>query len=183
MRRVLAVVLLTIAACGGSVESTTTDTGLGFPVETPEDLGAAHLSPDQVDAILRGEAAPPGYSSVPATSGTHAPLAAPCGIYGEEIPEIFIIHTLEHGAVVVYYKPDEVDQATLVEVEELARTMATHIVVAPYTVMSTPVALVSWGRLAARPSLEVEEVRAFWAEYAQRGPESGIACPVEMDRG
>jgi hypothetical protein len=181
MRRVLAVVLLTIAACGGSAQSTTTDTGLGFPVETPEDQGAAHLSPDQVDAILSGEAAPPEYSSVPATSGTHAPLAAPCGIYRQVIPEIFVIHTLEHGAVVAYYKPDGVDEATLVEVEELARTMATHILVAPYSEMPTPVALVAWGQLAARPSLEVDEVRSFWSEYAQRGPESGIRCPVEVD--
>jgi hypothetical protein len=181
MRRALAVLLVTTAACGGSVQSTTTATGLGFPVETPEDRGVAHLSPEEVDAVLSGEAAPPDYSSVPATSGTHAPVAAPCGIYREEIPEIFTIHTLEHGAVVVYYRPGDVDEATLAEVEELARTMATHIVVAPYTDMPTPVALVAWGHLAARPSLEVEEVRSFWGEYAQRGPESGIRCPVEVD--
>jgi hypothetical protein len=59
--------------------------------------------------------------------------------------------------------------------------MATHIVVAPYTDMPTPVAFVAWGHLAARPSLEVEEVRSFWGEFAQRGPESGIRCPVEVD--
>lgn len=181
MRRTLVVLLLTIIACGGSAQSTTTDNGLGFPVETPEDRGAAHLTPDEVNAILSGEASPPDYSSVPATSGMHAPLAAPCGIYRQPIPEVFTIHTLEHGAVIVYYKPGEVDETTLAEVEELARTMATHIVVAPYTDMSTPVAFVAWGRLAARPSLEIDEVRSFWGEYAQRGPESGIRCPVEVD--
>jgi hypothetical protein len=182
MRRAAAVLLLTIAACEGAVKSTTTEGGLGFPVESPEDRGVAHLSNEEVDAILLGEAAPPEYSSVPATSGTHAPLAAPCGIYREEIPEIFIIHTLEHGVVVVYYKSGEVDVATLAEVEELARTMSTHIVVAPYSIMPTPVAFVAWGHLAARPSLEVEEVRSFWGEYAQRGPESGVGCPVEVDQ-
>lgn len=182
MRRAAAVLLLTIAACGGAVQSTTTDSGLGFPVETPEDRGAAHLSREEVDAILLGEAAPPEYSSVPATSGTHAALVAPCGIYREEIPEMFVVHTLEHGAVVVYYNPDEVGEATLAEVEEVARTMSTHIVVAPYSIMPTPVALVAWGQLAARPSLEVEEVRSFWGEYAQRGPESGVRCPIEVDQ-
>lgn len=174
--------LLTIAACGGSGPSATTVAGLGFPVETPQDGGAAHLSPAEVDAILLGEADPPEYSSIPATSGIHAPVSAPCGIYREEIPEMFVVHTLEHGAVVVYYQPAQVDEATLAEVEGVARTMATHIVVAPFSNMLTPVALVAWGHLAARPSLEVEEVRSFWGEYAQRGPESGVSCAFEIDQ-
>ena len=178
----MASLLLTIAACGGSAQSTTAVAGLGFPVEAPDDGGAAHLSPAEVDAILQGETAPPEYSSVPATSGIHAPVSAPCGIYREEIPEMFVVHTLEHGAVVVYYQPGHVDEATLAEIEGVARTMATHIVVAPFASMPTPVALVAWGHLAARPSLEVEEVRSFWGEYAQRGPESGVSCPVEVDQ-
>jgi hypothetical protein len=178
MKRALMALLVVITACAGTNDGN----GLGFPVETPEDMGVAHLSPEETDAIVNGEAEPPAYSSVPATSGTHAPAAAPCGIYPEQIPEIFAVHSLEHGAVIVYYRPDQVDETILAEVEELARTMSTHIIVMPYAEMPTPVALVAWGRLAARPSLEVEEVRAFWAEYAHRGPESGIACPVEIDR-
>jgi len=182
MRRALAVVLIVITACAGSDGDSGANGGLGFGVERPEDGGVAHLSPEEVEAILNGEAEPPDYSSVPTTSGTHAPVPAPCGIYREEIPEIFTVHTLEHGAVIVNYQPDQVDGAVLGEVEQLARTMATHIIVAPFAEMPTPVALVAWGQLAARPSLEVEEVRSFWAEYAQRGPESGVRCPVEVDQ-
>jgi hypothetical protein len=47
--------------------------------------------------------------------------------------------------------------------------------------MPTSVAFVSWGHLAARDDLDVEEVRTFWGEFAQRGPESSIPCDLEID--
>lgn len=181
MRRVAAVLIALVAvACGGDAEP---DSGLGFTVETPEDLGVAHLTPEEVEAIAAGEADPPAYSSTPATSGPHAPNWAPCGIYREEVPEVFTVHTLEHGAVIAYYRPGEVDADVLEEVEELARTMSTHVIVMPFSAMDTPAALVAWGQLAARPSLDADELRVFWAEFAQRGPESGVPCPLEIDQG
>jgi hypothetical protein len=155
--------------------------GLGFPVETPEDRGVNHLTEEEVAAIEAGTQSPPDYSSVPATSGTHAPNWAPCGIFRQQILEIYVVHTLEHGAVVAYYRPTDVTGDALAGLEELARDLSTHIIVMPYPEMTTPVALVAWGHLAARPALDLDEVRAFWAEYAQRGPESGIACPFEVD--
>jgi hypothetical protein len=165
-------------ACGGAEG----DGGIGFPVDSPPDLGVAHLTVEEVEAILAGQADPPEWSSAPATSGTHAPTWAPCGIYREEVPEVFTVHTLEHGAVIAYYRPGEAEAESLAEVEELARTMSTHIIVMPFSPMETPAALVAWGQLAARPRLEAEELRVFWAEFAQRGPEAGIPCPVEIDQ-
>jgi hypothetical protein len=172
------VILVVLSGCSGDSGSD----DLGFPVETPEDMGQGHLTQEEVEAIQAGTKSPPEYSSVPATSGLHASNWTQCGIYRQEVPEIFTVHTLEHGAVVVYYRPDLVGGAALEELEDLARSMATHIVVMPFAEMDTPVALVAWGHLARRPSLDLEEVRAFWGEFAQRGPEPGIPCPVEVDQ-
>lgn len=177
IRRIGLMAPMVVVACSGNGGGGGSD----FPVETPGDRGVAHLTQDQVAAIEAGTQAPPDYSSVPATSGTHAPNWAPCGIYRQQIPEMYVVHTLEHGAVVVYYRPAEVSGEALAGLEDLARDFSTHIVVMPYPEMAIPVALVAWGHLAARPALDLDEVRAFWAEYAQRGPESGIACPFEVD--
>lgn len=159
----------------------TGDSSLGFVVETPEDLGVSHLSTEQVDAIMAGTEEGPAYSSVPATSGPHAPLATPCGIFRQETPEIFNVHSLEHGVVIVYYKGDEVEPQALAEVEEAARQFQTHIIMMPRSDMPSPVAFVSWGHLAVRQSLDVDEVRTFWGEFAQRGPEASIPCDFEVD--
>lgn len=177
-REILVLVVLVIAGCGRVVSG---DTSLGFEVETPDDLGVSHLSTDQVEAIVAGTEESPLYSSVPATSGPHAPSATPCGIFRQEIPEIFNVHSLEHGVVIIYYNRDEVEPDALAAVEEAARQFQTHIIVMPRSDMPTAVAFVAWGHLAARDSLDVEEVRIFWGEFAQRGPESSIPCNFVVD--
>lgn len=152
-----------------------------FQVSQPEDLGVSHLEQDVVQAIVDGTEDPPTYSSVPATSGPHAPVATPCGIYRQEVPEIFNIHTLEHGAVIFYYKSDLLGAEQRDQLEGLARELATHVIVMPYQELSVPLAFVSWGNLAEMSRFDPEAARSFWGEYAQRGPESGIACPLAVD--
>lgn len=155
MRRVVIASVLVIA-CGGAAAG---DDSLGFTVQMPEDLGVNHLGEEQVDAIVAGGESP-AYSSVPATSGSHAPAATPCGIFRQEVPEIFNVHALEHRVVIVYYQPDEVDPQSLAPVEGAAREFQTHIIVMPRIEMPTGVALVSWGHLAALDDLKVEQVRS-----------------------
>ena len=178
MRRVLLVVILLGVGCGGDGGE---GEALGFTVQMPEDLGVAHLSNEEVDAIVAGVQDPPAYSSVPASSGPHAPAATPCGVFRQEVPEIFNVHSLEHGVVIIYYQPEQVDPEALAASEAAAREFQTHIIVMPRSEMPTAVAFVSWGHLAGLDDLKVDQVRSFWGEYAQRGPESGIRCPFAID--
>jgi hypothetical protein len=154
-----------------------------YELAEPEDLGAEHLSADAVDAIVAGSADPPRYSSVPATSGPHAPASTPCGIFRQEVPEIFNIHTLEHGAVIFYYQPDVISGEERTQLEELGRQLATHVIVMPYSDLDVPLAMVAWSRLAKLDRVDLDSLRSFWGEFAQRGPESGIACDVTVDEG
>ena len=155
--------------------------GRTYEVSQPEDLGVEHLSPESVDAIVAGTEDPPLYSSVPATSGPHAPAATPCGIFRQEVPEIFNIHSLEHGAVIFYYQPDSISEDELSELEDLGRELATHAIVMPYAALEVPMAMVAWGDLAELERVDVEAARSFWGEFAQRGPESGIPCDFTVD--
>ncbi|MGH8957908.1 MAG: DUF3105 domain-containing protein [Acidimicrobiia bacterium] len=176
-KRLLA--LLLILATGGCADAD----GRTYEVVEPEDLGVEHLSPEAVEAIVAGTEDPPRYSSVPATSGPHAPAPTPCGIFRQEVPEIFNVHTLEHGAVIFYYQPDSVSADELSELEDLGRELATHVIVMPYAALEAPLAMVAWTRLAELDQIDFEAARSFWGEFAQRGPESGIPCDVTVDEG
>lgn len=175
-RRGVAVGLLALAlaACAQPTERT-------YAVSQPEDLGVEHLSPESVDAIVAGTEEAPRYSSVPATSGPHAPAATPCGIFRQEVPEIFNIHSLEHGAVIFYYQPDSISDDELSALEDLGRELATHVIVMPFQDLDGTMAMVAWGNLAELESIDVEAARSFWGEFAQRGPESGIPCDFTVD--
>ena len=165
---------LALAACAQPA-------GRTYEVSQPEDLGVEHLSPETVEAIVAGTEDPPRYSSVPATSGPHAPAPTPCGIFRQEVSEIFNIHSLEHGAVIFYYQPDSISDTELAALEDLGRELATHVIVMPHSALDLPLAMVSWGNLAELERVDVEAARSFWGEFAQRGPESGIPCAFTVD--
>ena len=140
-------------------------------VETFADQGQDHIDP-------AGQA--PEYNSNPPTSGPHAPQAAPCGVYRQEIPDVFQVHNLEHGAVVVQYQPDLPNDAKE-RLEEFARRMGTHVVVAPRSNLDTEVAATAWTKLLPLDSANIEAIQAFYDSYAQAGPERGVACPFQVD--
>ena len=166
-----------LVACGGA------GGGGGYVVTEPEDLGVDHLSQEAVQAIVDGTLDPPEYSSVPATSGQHAPSPTPCGVYRQEVPEMFNIHALEHGAVIFYYQPALLTADERGELEEVARQLQTHVIVMPFAAIDHPLALVAWGKLARLEEFDAEAARSFWAEFAQLGPESGVACEFTVDEG
>ncbi len=169
-RLALATVLL--AACSGA----TSEPG---PVQTFPDLGADHLTAEAVAAYLAGDESVVTYNSNPPTSGAHANAWALCGVYRQVIPDPFQVHSLEHGAVIVAYRSD-IPGDVRDEIENLARELATHIVVAPDDDLTPAMALTAWGRLQTADDFDVEAFRSFWAEAAATGPER-ISCPFEVD--
>ncbi len=170
------VAAMLVVACGAAATGE-------YELIEPVDLGVDHLSQEVVQAIVEGTLEPPEYSSVPAASGTHAPSSTPCGVYRQEVPEIFNIHALEHGAVIFYYRADLLEEEQRNEVEELARELSTHVIVMPFAEMEEPMALVAWGKLARVAAFDLEAARSFWGEFAQLGPEAGIACDLAVDEG
>lgn len=64
-----------------------------LPGELMEDLGGEHVT-DIADVI---------YNSNPPTSGTHFPMWAKKGIYDRLISDGYLIHSMEHGYVILWY--------------------------------------------------------------------------------
>ena len=140
-------------------------------VETFADLGGEHLA--------AGEA-PPSYNSSPATSGKHSPNSAPCGIYTTEVPDPIQIHNLEHGTVIIHYRPDLPET----EVESLrvyARSQPAHILVAPNSDLSDPVVITSWRRMLRLGSADLNTVDLYYDRFVRTGPEVGVPCAFAVD--
>ena len=49
---------------------------------------------------------PVAYAQAPPVGGDHAPTWLNCGAYPKAVPDGLAVHSLEHGAVWVTYRPD-----------------------------------------------------------------------------
>ncbi|PSQ50669.1 hypothetical protein BRD19_00330 [Halobacteriales archaeon SW_7_65_23] len=119
------------------------------------------------------------YETMPPVSGPHYQSAASAGFYTETPPLGELVHSLEHGAVVIYYDPAQMTD----DAEESLRKFAeTHIgpwrsvIVAPNPNADPDAAyvLTAWRNKLEMDSSDVETVRAFLAEFLGRGPENPV---------
>ena len=83
------------------------------------------------------------YPQTPPVGGNHAPIWQNCGFYDRPIANENAVHSLEHGAVWITYRPD----VPLEEVEflhQFARRQP-YTLVSPFPDASAPVVASAWG--------------------------------------
>ena len=154
----LGVVLIAISA-GGS-EPPTEPAG----VQTFEVSGAEHVT-TQVE-----------YQQTPPVGGNHNPVWQNCGYYGEPIDSEFGVHSLEHGAVWITYRPDLPDD----EVDTLRdRAGRSYVLVSPWEgELPAPVVASAWGKQLRLESAS-DPALAQFIDYFTQGPqtpEPGASC-------
>jgi len=119
------------------------------------------------------------YETTPPTSGPHYGNPAAAGFY-EEPPQLErIVHSLEHGAVVIYYDPAALDAAARDHLQSLANEHTgtwSSVIVAPHPEddPESAYALTAWRHKLTTDDYDREVVRAFLAEYLGRGPENPV---------
>lgn len=117
------------------------------------------------------------YDRTPPTSGTHYGRAIPAGFYTSEQPYGGLVHSLEHGAVVIYYA-DDVDASVRSNLERLAsgyeNPWAGVLAVPQPESFGAPIVLTAWQARLNLQSYDEEVAQAFLAEYLGRGPENPI---------
>ncbi|MGI9602335.1 MAG: DUF3105 domain-containing protein [Acidimicrobiales bacterium] len=199
LRPILLVVSLAVVAvaCGGSDDdgAATTDSGVTMPAAddesssstadtqggTPPPLDVAIASIEGIEVyedLGRDHVDDPTYDVRPPPGGDHLNQWESCGFFSTEIVDGNAVHSLEHGAVWVAYRPD-IDPAELSELESLAN-VETHLLVSPYSDLETPLMLVAWGLRLPLDSVEDERFDAFLSTFIRgpQTPEPGVACRV-----
>lgn len=110
------------------------------------------------------------------TSGSHAGGAV-CGVRSGPVAGDSQIHSLEHGAIVVQYRPDDADEADVTALESFARDLGGGILVAPNRQLDAPVVATAWTRKMRLDDLDLDRIRDFVSAYTGSGPEQ-VDCPV-----
>lgn len=119
------------------------------------------------------------YDTTPPTSGPHYSTTVGAGFY-EETPQLErIVHSLEHGAVVIYYDPAALDSDARQHLQALANEHTgtwASVIVAPHPEENPESAyvLTAWEHMLKLDEYDREVVRAFLAEYLGRGPENPV---------
>ncbi|MDZ7799936.1 MAG: DUF3105 domain-containing protein [Trueperaceae bacterium] len=111
----------------------------------------------------------PDYNSDPPTSGPHTPDLASWGTYepGDEVNDQRLIHNMEDGGVILWYRPAEDAAATneRISVLEQASRGYRRVVIAPRPDMETPFTLTAWQRLQRFDEPDVDAMRTFVDAY------------------
>ena len=112
------------------------------------------------------------YQVNPPAGGDHNPSASPPGVFTLQNtpPDAQIVHSLEHGYVVIWHQVD-LDAAALDQLKELTSRHARDVLLVPRGSLEQPVAATAWHRrlLCERP--DIEALERFITEYRNKGPE------------
>ncbi len=129
-------------------------------VSKPEYEGRSHAVSGQ--AVLYGTPTP--------TSGTHAANSPRCGIFTQQMPAELAVHSLEHGAVVIWYQPSlAVDEIS--GLEAIVSRFDDRVILSPNAELTDPVVATAWTRLKVYDFAD-PEIEQFIETYRSRGPES-----------
>ena len=145
------------------------------PAPMPLEVGVVG---EHANAGVDHVACSPGFDHSPPTSGDHFDAWQNCGFYDKPVRDDTAVHSLEHGAVWIAYRPDlttdEVDAIrTAVEADP-------HLLAAPYPGLQNPIVLSAWTRQLAVDRWADPTVDAFLSDFtghrSTTAPEPGGSC-------
>ena len=115
------------------------------------------------------------------SSGDHYPTPAGYGVFTREIAGGNPVHTLEHGGIVVYYRPDLCQQACVAQLQRAyssapksQRYGVVKMVVTPWSDVDQVITMAAWGWVDPMDAPDVDRILAFYREHVDRGPEDAL---------
>jgi hypothetical protein len=116
------------------------------------------------------------YHQTPPVGGDHAPQWQNCGMYTSPIPNETAVHSLEHGAVWITYKPDLLpDQVNRIRQLTVRQS---YVLSSPVPDQPAPVIATAWGRQLHLDSAEDPRLEEFINVFrlGPTAPEKGAPC-------
>jgi hypothetical protein len=169
---------LILPACGSSHSDTSgggsdkspnpvySDTG----IQTFPDEGHSHVVVGTVIA----------YGTDPPTSGAHYPYPEAGGYYTSPIAAGFLVHSMEHGGVIIYYDPATVtgaEKSTLMTLASAHPGIFSQVVCDPRSDSTYPIILTAWTHWLRLTTYDQSRINGFLALFLGEGPEGAPATP------
>ena len=179
--------VLALGACGGGDDgpvaggqsTSSTQSRSPEPVVTAPARTTSTISPIEGVQTYEVEAAhseaPLMYPQVPPVGGIHSPVRQPCAFYPAPVPDEKAVHSLEHGAIWITYRPD-LSQGEIDSLADLARGRKLVLVSRWDSGLPSPVVATAWGRQLLLQSTADPRLMEFVRVYANRGPEIDAPC-------
>jgi uncharacterized protein (DUF305 family) len=116
------------------------------------------------------------YPQTPPAGGNHAPVPLTCGVYGQPVPNENAVHSLEHGALWITYRPG-LPNNQLTKLVALVRGND-HRLLSPYPGLPAPIVATAWGVQLFVKSARDPRLAKFVKVYTQgpTTPEPDAAC-------
>ncbi len=132
-----------------------------------EDMGRSHLNPGQRFSA---------YNTIPPTSGPHDPNPLPYSAYGTQQPDERVVHSLEHGAVLIAY--NRISDEDLAKLKSLRsrypqdKWNEVKIIIEPYPRLEPgTIALAAWNYLDKMSTYDERRILGFVVAHLDNGPE------------
>ena len=175
MRRAL---ILAAAACLPLLGAASLPAAHGTPEPSPD--SAAIPGVETFEGLshehVEGDVA---YPQTPPVGGPHAPIWQNCGFYDRPVGDEHAVHSLEHGAVWITYRPDlAADQVAILE-RRAERNE--YVLISPYPDLPAPVVASAWGKQLRLERADDRRLTRFVRAYAGNGPEPGAPCDGGTD--
>lgn len=131
--------------------------------------------------IERGESHEP-YSTDPPTSGPHYDEPAKAGFYVVAPPDEELVHSLEHGYVIISYRADDLSPASrrrlVADIKAVMEAAGTSIhtdtpklIAVPRPTLRSRLALTSWGHMDELDWFDRGEILGFVKNFRDEAPE------------
>ncbi len=116
------------------------------------------------------------YAQTPPVGGVHNSAWQNCGLYEQQIRNENGVHSLEHGAIWITYKPGMV-VAELEKLKNLTKQSGYRLL-SPYSGLPSPIVVSAWGYQLKVESVDDPRLMSFISKYEQNpaGPEPGAPC-------
>jgi hypothetical protein len=130
---------------------------------------------------------PTDYATNPPSGGDHYAIWAAFQNYDFAVPDGFLVHSLEHGAVIYWYNcpdgcSDEVTRAesfiTALPTDALCASNGAErrVILAPHPSLPTRWAASSWGYTLTSDCFDTDAMQSFYDEHYGNGPEQLCAA-------
>ncbi len=116
------------------------------------------------------------YPQMPPAGGVHNPVWQNCGIYDAPIEAINAVHSMEHGATWVVYRPD-IGQPEIDALRSLVRGRP-YTLLSPMADASAPVVAAAWGFRLELTNTNDPRLAQFVSKFTNgpQTPEPGASC-------